>query len=383
MTTGARSVGRTTRVEPEQAKGRLLVVDDDADLRHAIVRFLIRRGYEVAEASSGPEGLVAVAKFRPGVMLLDINLPSMSGLEVLPEVLEVDPYVAIIMLTGAADAATATQCMRDGAVDFLLKPLALDRLASAVKEALRRRDTLAQDREISRWLKHEVALRTRELQEARRRQEELTVAALDALMIALEAKSLYFTGGAERVGDIAASIATQLGLDDVEVERIRVAGRLRDLGMIGIEEAVVNKDGPLTVDEYAQVQEHVYIGTRILAPLTHLGSIVQYVQSHHERWDGQGYPEGRVGEDAPLGARIVGVAEAFDALTSTRPYQARATPKQAVTHLRRLAGTRFDPTVVEALTSAVGRRQTLEFVAGDEETDDPSFQLRHPEPTDT
>jgi len=356
----------TTQGEPQTDKGRVLVVDDDAEVRHTVVRFLERRGYEVAEASSGPEGLVAVAKFRPGLVLLDINLPSMSGLEVLPEVFEVDPYVPVVMLTGAADAATATQCMREGAVDFLIKPFGLDRLGSAVAEALRRRDTLAQDREISRWLKHEVATRTRELDEARRRQEELTVSALDALVIALEEKSPYFAGRATRVADVAASVATQLGLEEAEVEQIRVAGRLRDLGMIGIREAILDKSGPLTTEEYAQVREHVYIGTRILAPFTHLGPVIQYVQYHHEQWDGQGYPEGRAGEAIPLGARIVGVAEAFDALTSPRPYQARATARQAVARVRELAGTRFDPTVVDALAAAVGQRQTLEFVPSEE-----------------
>jgi cyclic di-GMP phosphodiesterase len=367
----------TNEAQRSEEKRRVLVVDDDAELRHTVVRFLERRGYDVAEASSGPEGLVAVAKFRPGLMLLDINLPSMSGLEVLPEVFEVDPYVAVVMLTGAADAATATQCMREGAVDFLIKPFGLDRLASAVTEALRRRDTLAQDREISRWLKHEVAARTRELEEARRRQEELTVAALDALVIALEEKSPYFAGRATRVADVAASIATQLGLGEADVEQIRVAGRLRDLGMIGIREVILDKDGPLTVEEYAQVQEHVYIGTRILAPFTHLGAVVSYVQYHHEQWDGKGYPEGRAGDAIPLGARIVGVAEAFDALTSPRPYQARATAQQAVARVRELAGTRFDPAVVAALAAAVGRRQTLEFVLGEEGPDSPAGDTSH------
>jgi putative two-component system response regulator len=359
----------STTPTPTSHRGRVLVVDDDADLRNTVVRFLQRRGYEVAEASSGPEGLVAVAKFRPGVMLLDINLPSMSGLEVLPEVLEVDPYVAIIMLTGAADATTATQCMRDGAVDFLIKPFALDRLASAIAEALRRRDTLAQDREITRWLKHEVALRTRELQEARRRQEELTVAALDALVNALEAKSPYFAGRAARVGDIAAGIATQLGLDEAEVEQIRLAGRLRDLGIIGIQEAILHKDGPLTVEEYAAVREHVNIATRILAPLTHLGPVVQYVQSHHERWDGQGYPEGRAAEEIPLGARIVGVAEAFDAITSPRPHKEPMASREALERIHASAGSAFDPTVVEALASAVEHRRSVAFVRGDGDND--------------
>jgi response regulator RpfG family c-di-GMP phosphodiesterase len=344
---------------------RVLIVDDESDLRRMLARFLTQRGYDVSQAASGAEALMAVHAFRPTVMLLDINLPGMSGVEVLPEALELDPDLAIVMLTGASDAATATACLQRGALDFVTKPFDLERVHAVLRQAERRRDTAAQDREISRWLKQEVTRRTQELEDARRRQEELTVAMLEVLVIALEAKSPYFVGRSARVADYAASIATQLGLPDPEVEQVRVAGRLRDLGMIGIREEVLNKQGPLTPEEYAHVQEHVVIGSRILAPLAHLGAVVEIVRSHHERWDGRGYPDRRGGTDIPLAARIIHVAEAYDALTTPRPYQAKLGGDEAVARIRELSGTAFDPRIVDALAAAVGRRQTLEFVLED------------------
>jgi len=140
-----------------------------------------------------------------------------------------------------------------------------------------------------------------------------------------------------------------------EVETVRLAGRLRDLGMIGIRDEVLNKQGPLTPAEYAHVREHSAIGARILAPLTHLGPIPTIVRCHHERWDGNGYPDGLRGTDIPLAARIIHVADVFDALTSARPYQRPLSPRDALVQVVLMAGKVFDPAVVEGLVAAVTR----------------------------
>ena len=138
-------------------------------------------------------------------------------------------------------------------------------------------------------------------------------------------------------------IAAELGLDDEQVEQVRMAGRLHDIGKIGIREEILNKQGPLTADEYEHVKQHVVIGSQILAPLAHLGDIIAFVRSHHERWDGQGYPDGLQGEEIPLGARILAAAEIYDALTTSRPYQEKMPPEVAVERMRDLAGTVLDP----------------------------------------
>ncbi|PYO84979.1 MAG: hypothetical protein DMD65_01880 [Gemmatimonadetes bacterium] len=181
-------------------------------------------------------------------------------------------------------------------------------------------------------------------------------------MNALEAKDPYMRGHSARVADLSATIAHQLGLSEEAVEAVRVAGRLHDIGKIGTREAVLNKQGPLTPEEFEHVKQHVLIGSQILAPLAHLGDIIPAVRGHHERWDGTGYPDGLRGEDIPLAARIIGTAEVFDALNTSRSYQEKMNAEQAVERMTDLAGTVLDPKVFEALTTVVARRRTLVFL---------------------
>ncbi|HXV86693.1 MAG TPA: HD domain-containing phosphohydrolase [Gemmatimonadales bacterium] len=342
---------------------RLLVVDDEESIRTALARFLGKRGYQVATAGGGEEALQALRN-QPGtaVMLLDVRMPGMNGLDVVPEALEVDPDLAILMLSGAADATSAAISMQRGAFDYLTKPIELTDLAGAIDRALKRRDTLMQSRELSQWLKHEVAERTRELQHERLKLQRLSVATLEALIAALEAKDSYLSGHSARVAALSATIAAHMGLSDDEVEHVRTAARLHDLGKIGIRESVLNKQGPLTQDEYDHVKEHVVIGSQILQPLAHLGDIVAFVRGHHEHFDGSGYPDGLAGDAIPLGARIICASEIYDALTTARPYQPTLTPEEATDRMRSLTGKIVDPQVMDALATAVKRRQTLVFL---------------------
>jgi putative nucleotidyltransferase with HDIG domain len=289
----------------------------------------------------------------------------MSGIDVGPEALDIDPDIAILMLTGVQDATSAAICMQRGATDYLTKPIELQDLDRALKRAMRRRDTMLQTREISTWLRVEVERRTQELERERRKQQQLVVATLEALINALEAKNEFLAGHSARVAAFAATIAHQMGLPDDELEQIRMAGRLHDLGKIGIREAVLNKTEQLTAEEYEHIKEHVVIGSEILAPLKHLGPIVDIVRGHHEHFDGSGYPDGLKADEIPLGARIVGAAEVYDALTTERPYQEKLSPEAAVERMRKLSGTVVDPTVVEALAAAVAARATLVFLDED------------------
>jgi response regulator RpfG family c-di-GMP phosphodiesterase len=327
---------------------------------------LLALGYDATPAVSGPEALQQLQQRRAALMLLDIDMPGMTGIEVVPEALALDPDLAIVMLSGHTDATTAARCMQLGALDYLTKPIELNELGDAVRRALRRRDTSLQSRGITTWLREEVERRSTELDREREKQQQITLATLEALINALEAKNRYLGGHSARVAALSGTIAHELRLDDGAVEQVRMAGRLHDLGMMGIREDVLNKTGALTPEEYDHVKEHVVIGSQILAPLTHLGPVVDYVRGHHERWDGTGYPDGLAGEEIPLGARIVAAAEVYDALTTSRPYQAKLLPEQAVARMRSMSGSVLDPRVVEALAAAVGRRQTLVFLDEDE-----------------
>ena len=181
-------------------------------------------------------------------------------------------------------------------------------------------------------------------------------------MNALEAKDPYMRGHSARVADLAATIAHQLGLPDEQVEHVRVAGRLHDIGKIGTRESVLNKEGALTPEEFEHVKQHVVIGSQILAPLSHLGDIMPAVRAHHERWDGTGYPDGLRGEAIPIGARVLAAAEVYDALSTSRAYQEKMTADHAVQRMADLSGTVLDPAVYDALATVVGRRGTLVFL---------------------
>jgi len=340
----------------------LLVVDDEEPIRNALKKFLTQQGYDVATAASGEDALRILQRQKISVLLLDVRMPGKSGIDLVPQVRELEPSVAILMLTAVNDATTAALCMQRGAMDYLTKPIDLADLARAILRAIRRRDSLIEQANLNQWLKEEVAVRTAELRRERAKLERLSVATLEALVNALEAKDPFIRGHSTRVADLGALIAAELGLGDEQVEQVRMAGRLHDIGKIGIREEILNKEGPLTTEEYEQVKQHVVVGSQILAPLTHLGEIISYVRSHHERWDGQGYPDTLKSEEIPLGARILAAAEIYDALTTARPYQEKMPPEVAVERMRDLAGSVLDPEVYRALETAVRRRQALVFL---------------------
>ena len=193
-------------------------------------------------------------------------------------------------------------------------------------------------------------------------QERISVATLEALVNALEAKDPYLRGHSARVADLSASVAAHLQRSDEEIEAVRTAGRLHDIGKIGIREEILNKHGPLSDEEYEHVKQHVLVGCQILAPLAHLGDVIGLVRSHHERWDGSGYPDRLAGGAIPLGARIIGAVEIYDALTTARPYQEKMPPEEAIDRMRELVGTAIDPSMHEALEAVVSRRQALVFL---------------------
>jgi putative nucleotidyltransferase with HDIG domain len=351
----------TDSVEPTPVG--VLVVDDEATFRDALARYLEHRGFAVRTASSGEEALERLREASAAVMLLDIRMPGMSGIDVVPEALDIDSDVAIVMLSAMTDATSAAHCMQRGALDYLTKPIDLRDLGLAVDRALRMRHTTIESRRISNWLREELAARTVELERERRKLEQVSLATLEALVNALEAKDPYLSGHSTRVAAIAATMAHELGLSDDDIERVRTAARLHDLGRVGVREEVVNKVGRLTPEEYDHVKSHVVIGSDILRPLTHLGNIADFVRGHHEHWDGSGYPDRLAGEKIPLGARIICAAEIWDALTTSRPYQERMSPEDASERMHQLVGTVIDPQVMEALSKAVRRRSTLVFLS--------------------
>ncbi|MHB1262852.1 MAG: HD domain-containing phosphohydrolase [Gemmatimonadaceae bacterium] len=343
---------------------QLLVVDDDEPVLNSIATFFRRRGFIVLTAT-GAESAIASLHAQPvDAMITDVRMPGMSGLELVPRALEVHPTLAVVVLSGVDDAASAREALTDGALDYLTKPVDLVRLEESLEQAIHRRRLDAARQHVEDSIRQEVALRTMELERQKHEfHTAVTLRVTEALISAMEAKSEFLRGHSRRVGALAASIAEAMFLPPGMVEQVRLAGQLHDVGMIGVRETVLHKEGGLTTEEYAHVQGHVDIGLEILGPLR-LGVVEQYVADHHERYDGRGYPQRTAGEEISIGGRILAVSDAYDALTSRRPGRDALPPAEALGIIASHLNTRFDPEVYLALARVIEREGgSLRYVA--------------------
>lgn len=349
--------------DDERRATTVLVVDDEESITSALARFLRLRGYQVETAESAAEALDLLGRCKTGVMLCDVRMPGMSGLDLIPHAILAEPDLAIVMLTAVGDAASATEALSKGAMDYLTKPVDLQAIEYSIDKARRKRELMIHQRQVDQLIRDEVAARTAELEHEQEQLRNLTVSVVETLINAMEAKDPWVRGRSHRVGELAASIADQMGLCPDTVEAVRVAGRLMEVGRIGIREEVLNKPGKLTAEEFAHVQEHVRMGMEILAPLKHLGIVLDYIQDHHEHYDGSGYPRRLAGEAISLGGRILCAADTYDAITTGRAHQHAMTPHDAIDYLANAhVGRLLDPFVFEALRTVVKRRKSLTFI---------------------
>jgi putative two-component system response regulator len=355
---------------PVRVPDRILVVDDQPASRESIEAHLNQRGYEVVVTGSGEDALDILARQKIACMVADSRLFATSNGELLSLSFKRDPHLAAVVLSPIADVGDAVRYLQYGAMDYLAKPLDLTQLEASVQRALRRRGELMQERGASRILKEEVVRLAADLAQERARIDGLAVATLEALVKVSEAQDPWFSGHSLRVAQVAASVAAESGRSDEEVEQVRKAGRLHDIGMICVPQGLQSKEGSLTPAEFELIRRHPLVGAQILAPLPYLAPVASFIRGHHERWDGKGYPDGLAGESIPWGARLLGAAEIYDALTTARPYREQLTPELAVDRLRELTGTVVAPEVLRALAAVVERGSALVFV-GDEQGKEP------------
>jgi putative nucleotidyltransferase with HDIG domain len=335
------------RLEPKALAPRCLVVDDDSQVRRSIARVTQMMGLSPLEAASGDEALLVLA--REGevpVVISDVNMPGLSGIAFLEEVVKRFPDTGVLMLSGVADVKVAVQCLDKGALDYIAKPALIEEVRARLTKALEKRDLILQ----KRFYQKNLELRVR-VQATRIR--ELFLQGVQTLAHALEAKDAYTSGHSMRVSRYAEQTAVRLGFTGERLEEIRLGAELHDIGKIGTREAVLNKPGPLTEEEFQHITEHTILGERILAPLARENpTVLRIVRHHHERMDGRGFPDRLNGGDIPIEARIVCVVDAFDAMTTNRAYRASRTPSEAMVELDRCMGAHFDTDVVRAFKAA-------------------------------
>lgn len=334
------------------ARPRCVVADDEPRLRQVLCRLMRLDGFDCVEAGTGVEALAAVREHPTALLLSDLRMPRMDGFELLGHMREHHPDTAVVMITAVSDVDMAVRALASGATDYLTKPFHLDEVSARVAQALDRQRLRVENRE------HQERLEVR-VQSQARRIEELFLAAIQSLVQALEVKDPYTRGHSDRVSQNSGIIARAMGLDELMAREVELGGHVHDIGKIGVREAVLNKPGPLSDDEYGHIMTHPIVGWQILAPLMSDAPLaLMMVRSHHERYDGRGIPDCLAGDAIPLVARIAAVADAFDAMTSSRAYRpgSRLTVEAAVAELQRHRGTQFDPAVLDVALELIASR---------------------------
>ncbi len=333
---------------PENAN--CLIVDDEPRLRQILMHLMRADGFHCVDAANGVEALEQLARVPITLLMTDMEMPKMNGIELLRQVRARYPDVAVVMITGNTNVETAVGTLSMGAMDYIVKPFQLEEVRARVKQALEKRRLILENRDYQERLEDRVKAQQRRL-------EELFVGGVQSLSAALEAKDPYTRGHSLRVAGYSVCIAREFGLNPELIRQIELGGNVHDIGKIGVREEVLNKTGPLTPEEYEHIMTHPVIGWRILAPL--LGDApraLNIVRWHHERFDGKGSPDRLIGHSIPLEARIVAAADTLDAITSDRPYRiSEKTLPTAVDELKRNSGSQFDPDVIAAIVKCTER----------------------------
>ncbi|MGH7700232.1 MAG: HD domain-containing phosphohydrolase [Gemmatimonadales bacterium] len=332
---------------------KVLIVDDEPRLRRVLVRLLEGEGFACKEAGSGVEAVAVLEQESFPLVVSDLRMPQMDGVGLLREVTKRWPETGVVVVTAVAEVESAVACLQLGALDYVAKPFHLDEVRARVQQALDKRRLIIENKNYQLHLEERVQAQARKI-------EDLFLGSAQALVHALEAKDAYLRGHSLRVAEYAVGVARELAVTGDEVDAIALGAHLHDIGKIGVSEEVLHKAGELTEAEYRHIMEHPVIGARILGPMFRDKSIeIAVVRSHHERIDGGGLPDGLKGDAIPVPARIVAVADAFDAMTSVRPYRPSLGVERALQELRDGKGVQFDSEAVEAFLRAFSEVVTL------------------------
>jgi response regulator RpfG family c-di-GMP phosphodiesterase len=332
----------------------LLIVDDEEQIRK-LLAVNLGTHYNCTTAASTAEAITLLTTTSFNLVLSDITMPGASGLELCNFVSEKFPDTVVIMISAMTDIEYAIDAMRQGAFDYIVKPFDLLSVMLAVDRALKHQALLSLKRHYEESLETTVRLRTIELSLLNQNLNEMLQAlysnyraTLRSLAKALEARDVESRGHSDRVVAYCLRLGKELGLTQRDLIGLEQGALLHDIGKIGVRDSILLKPGPLTQEEWVEMREHVNHGLRIIDGIDFLSSAQAVVGQHHEKYDGSGYPQGLCGEVIHIHARIFAVADAYDAITSDRPYRAAASYAQARDEIIAHSGMHFDPKVVDA-----------------------------------
>jgi len=345
---------------------KILIINNDPRLSDYLE--LTLKDYTISKVSSSYEALTQLRASEFDLVILKSNMPDMRTKELIKEIKTIRPSAVIILILEEGDSELISEFNSLGVYEFLRKPLNLDRLNLLAKKGIELHSILMnQAKNIARLLDQNTILQKQNLYLSKR-VEELTknltrlydnlrttyIRTIRALAQALDARDHYTHSHSENVARYAVKIAEAMNLSAHEIDVIRSACELHDIGKIGIPDNILTKEDTLTPEEEERIKEHALKGAQILEPLDFMKEIAELVRQHHENYDGTGYPDGHKKDEIPLGARIIRLADAYDAMTSARAYRKNPLSKQeAIEEIKRNSGTQFDPQVVEAFLKIV------------------------------
>lgn len=324
----------------------ILVVDDDTSNLKIASHILNREKMRVSCLKSGEDAIKFLQENRPDLILLDVHMPGMDGFETLATIQKnrATADIPVIFLTADDDSDTETRGLQAGAMDFIKKPFVPGVLLLRVRhmiELIRLQTNLSQ----------EVEKKTQEVMAQHEKLERMSIQIVKTLSGAIDAKDTYTNGHSTRVAEYSKEIAKRAGLSEEMQNDIYMMGLLHDVGKIGIPDAIINKPTRLTDEEYSIIQNHPVMGAKILKNITEFPKMCTGARWHHERYDGKGYPDGISGQDIPLEARIIAVADAYDAMSSRRSYRDVLPQAQVRSEVEKGKGTQFDPIFAEIMLS--------------------------------
>ncbi len=326
-----------------QSFRRVLIIDDDPAMLEAVRAILGEiNDVEFTSTNQPEEAMRLLAEKTFNAVVTDIQMPVLNGLEVLEQIGLIDPNIQVILMTGYLDASYMRRAIQLGAFDFIRKPFAAAELLLTVQQALNKNRLLLQNQSYRNRLELLVEQRTEELLKAKSQLESHYLNTIRAMINAIEVTDTYTVGHSERVTNLSVILGRQIQLSHDDLRNLRIGAILHDLGKIGKISTLVSKHHKLSSTEYDMIKEHPINGAKIIAPLSLANEVREVIIQHHEWINGEGYPYGISGEEISLFARIVSIADSYDAMTSRRAYRTNLTPQEAAKEIRDNAGTQFD-----------------------------------------
>ncbi|HEX3036143.1 MAG TPA: HD domain-containing phosphohydrolase [Thermodesulfobacteriota bacterium] len=326
-------------------KEKVLIVDDEETVRDVLKYTLEELGYVCESAENGFECLKKVySHSNYEIILLDVNMPMLNGIETLKKLKSYSPDISVIMISAARDAGYVREALKEGAYDYIFKPFNFSDIELVIRRAVERSKLIKENKDYQQNLERKVAEQTEELL-------NLYSDTLEAMILALDLRERETGFHSYRVTEYSVNLGRHMGLSDSELSIIAKGALLHDIGKIGIPDSILLKPDELTEDEREKMKEHPIYGYELLKKIQFLEPAARIVLSHHERFDGQGYPNGISGKDIPLGARIFSIVDTMDALTSDRMYRKAISFDEARQEISVASGSQFDPEAVKEFLS--------------------------------